>query len=396
MKKKTKLLTMLIAIFVMGMTMSVFAADKTTLTTIISGDTSSGGEITVKVDMSGSANLGGLQSAITYDKTKLQYVSGVLTDEFTTSATIGSSDVVENENGVGMAVAFNNPSNYNGIIAELKFKVLADKGEEVEVNLTSELADINYNEMAVEDKPAKFTVKIPMTSIAIEGETDRTMVKGDSITLKTVISPDNTTETNKNVKWTSSNDKVAKVDAHGVVTAVGGGKAVITATTEVGGLTAKANISVNVKLTGIDIKTSAKSLEEGKSLQLSVVAIPEDTTEKVSEVEWLSSDENIAKVDDKGVVTAVKAGDVKITAKAAGFTKEITIKVTVKAEQKPEETQKVTEKTTTADTVKEDATVDGESKTGDTFNPGIVLVIMLVSIAIVGVTVFGKKNVVEE
>lgn len=162
MKQKSKLLTVLIAIFALGMTMSVFAADKVTLTASVTGDAENGEEITVKLDLADSQNLGGLQSTLAYDKTKLQFVSGTLTDEFKASATVGSSDVVDGESGVGIAVVFNDPSNYNGTIAEVKFKVLAQKGEAVEVNLTSELADIDYNEMTVENKPAQFTVKAPV------------------------------------------------------------------------------------------------------------------------------------------------------------------------------------------------------------------------------------------
>lgn len=401
MKQKTKILTLLITIFVIGMAMSAFAAGKTTLTANVSGDTSNGGEITVKLDLAESQKLGGLQSTLTYDKTKLQYVSGALTDDFKASATVGSFDVVDGENGVGIAVVFNDPSNYNGTIAEVKFKVLAQKGEAVEVNLTSELADIDYNEMTVENKPAKFTVKIPMTAIAIEGDASRTMVKGEKITLSTKISPDNTTETNKKVIWTSSDENVAKVTPDGVVTAVGGGKAVITATTEVGGLTAKANVTVNVKLEGIaiggPIGASTNTIEEGKTLQLNVVMMPADVTDKLSKVEWKSSDESVAKIDANGLVTAVKTGDVKITAKANGFTTELSVKVTAPKTEEPKATEANKKPEATTAKVQENATVNGkESKTGDTFNGTTIIVMLAVGMAAVGAAAVGKKRTVEK
>ena len=53
-----------------------------------------------------------------------------------------------------------------------------------------------------------------------------------TVTLKATISP--TTATNKKVTWKSSNEKVAKVDKNGKVTAVGKGTATITVTTDDG------------------------------------------------------------------------------------------------------------------------------------------------------------------
>ncbi len=405
MKMKTKILVMLISIMVVGMTMNVFGADKITMTASVSGDTAKNGEITVKLDVAGNANLGGMQAQLTYDKSKLEYVSGKLTDGFKTSAEAAATDVVNSDTGVGIAVVFNEPSNYNGTIAELKFRVLADGGDTVEIGLTSEMADINYNEMTVENKAANFTVKVPMAAISIEGDAERALQKGETAALTVKVSPENTTETNKKVNWTSSDEKVATVDANGVVTAVGGGKAVITATTQVGALTAQTSITVNVKLTGISISAPASSVEEGKTLQLKVAVVPEDATEKVENTAWSSSDESIAKVDNNGTVTAVKAGKVKITAKAAGFTKEIEINVTeAKVEQQPTEQQPTEQPTNTDEVSKtEDSTAaegstgaagDDTVKTGDPVQTEIFVMLMLLSIGVFCIAMLGKKSAV--
>ncbi len=405
MKMKTKILVMLISIMVVGMTMNVFGADKITMTASVSGDTAKNGEITVKLDVAGNANLGGMQAQLTYDKSKLEYVSGKLTDGFKTSAEAAATDVVNSDTGVGIAVVFNEPSNYNGTIAELKFRVLADGGDTVEIGLTSEMADINYNEMTVENKAANFTVKVPMAAISIEGDAERALQKGETAALTVKVSPENTTETNKKVNWTSSDEKVATVDANGVVTAVGGGKAVITATTQVGALTAQTSITVNVKLTGISISAPASSVEEGKTLQLKVAVVPEDATEKVENTAWSSSDESIAKVDNNGTVTAVKAGKVKITAKAAGFTKEIEINVTeAKVEQQPTEQQPTEQPTNTDEVSKTEDSTAAEGSTGvagdDTVNTGdpvqteIFVMLMLLSIGGFCIAMLGKKSAV--
>lgn len=67
---------------------------------------------------------------------------------------------------------------------------------------------------------------------------------GSTTQLTATVAPDNAT--NKNVTWKSSDTGVATVDANGLVTAVANGTATITATTEEGGLTATATITVNI------------------------------------------------------------------------------------------------------------------------------------------------------
>lgn len=61
--------------------------------------------------------------------------------------------------------------------------------------------------------------------------------------LRATITPANAS--NQNIIWTTSNASVATVDANGLVTAVAEGPATITATTEDGGFTANANVTVN-------------------------------------------------------------------------------------------------------------------------------------------------------
>ena len=70
---------------------------------------------------------------------------------------------------------------------------------------------------------------------------NRTMDRGTSETLLATVYPANAT--NKNLSWTSNNTAVATV-SNGLVTAVGLGNAVITATTQDGSRTATCAITV--------------------------------------------------------------------------------------------------------------------------------------------------------
>lgn len=133
--------------------------------------------------------------------------------------------------------------------------------------------------------------------------------------------------------------------------------------------------------TTIALDKVTASLKEGEKVNLSATVGPENVTSKV--VIWSSSDENIATVADDGTVTAVKAGDVTITAKAAyGKNVTATCDIKVSEAEKPQPTpepepqptpQKVAATTITLDkttanlkegeTVELKATVDPENAT---------------------------------
>ena len=64
--------------------------------------------------------------------------------------------------------------------------------------------------------------------------------------------------------------------------------------------------------TEVKLDQTSVELEEGDSVTLKATVSPENATDKT--VTWTSSDESIATVDENGKVTAVKAGNVTITA----------------------------------------------------------------------------------
>lgn len=120
--------------------------------------------------------------------------------------------------------------------------------------------------------------------------------------------------TNTNVTFKSLNEKVATVDANGVVTGVSEGNADIVITTEEGGFEAKCTVRVDgIDARGIERvgdKTVTMGLNQTRQLQVKIT--PSDTTNK--NVQWTSSNNSVATVDSNGVVISKNSGSTIITA----------------------------------------------------------------------------------
>ncbi|ADU23710.1 Ig-like domain-containing protein [Ruminococcus albus] len=106
---------------------------------------------------------------------------------------------------------------------------------------------------ATTPQPTVTTTPAPVTRaiIHVDGiklETDYaannvTLKIGEKHKIKAVISPDNADD--KSVKWESNREDIAVIDANGEIKAVGKGKAIITATTNDGGLKASCMVTVS-------------------------------------------------------------------------------------------------------------------------------------------------------
>jgi uncharacterized protein YjdB len=137
---------------------------------------------------------------------------------------------------------------------------------------------------------------------------DFTMMLGATQTIQYTIVPENVTD--NAIDWESSDVKIAVVD-NGKVTAKGVGTCEITAETS-NGIKAKCKVTVKVKPKGIRLNANMATVATGKTLAMSATVLPANTAYK--EVTWESSDEDVATVDSKGVVTGVSAGSCKIYA----------------------------------------------------------------------------------
>ncbi len=131
---------------------------------------------------------------------------------------------------------------------------------------------------------------------------------GGTGTLVATVEPDFATD--KSVTWTSSDESVATV-ADGVVTGVSEGSATITVTTDNGGFTATCHVTVSIAVTGVSLNEEAVTLNVDETFTLVATVAPADATNPT--VGWVSGNEDVATVDNNGLVTAVSPGTATIS-----------------------------------------------------------------------------------
>jgi uncharacterized protein YjdB len=117
--------------------------------------------------------------------------------------------------------------------------------------------------------------------------------------------------------WLSSDATVASVNASGLVTALKAGSVTISASmNSVSGNAGVTVTAATVVLTAINVGTPSPSLAAGNTEQLTATGVYSDNSTQAltSQVTWSSSDTTVASVSAAGVLTAVKAGSVTLTA----------------------------------------------------------------------------------
>ena len=141
--------------------------------------------------------------------------------------------------------------------------------------------------------------------------------RGELFKLNSIIRPSYSPETTDKCVWNSTDEKVATVDDDGNVTAVGVGRCIINCRTS-GDLISKCQVQVRLPAESVEISSEKDSLYINEVQQLKAVVVPTDATDSI---EWISSNEDIAKVTSNGVVKGKSAGTAVITVK---FTNDVT------------------------------------------------------------------------
>lgn len=178
-------------------------------------------------------------------------------------------------------------------------------------------------------------LKSPTPKDIVLNHTEKTLMVGDMDTLRATISPDGCEGT---LIWKESKDGTLTVSNGGIVTAVKEGTGKVRVMLEgVDGIKAVCEYTIkpketdpglepvdSMKVDGLTTNTATATLKVGATQQLSATKAPDYSKAPIT---WVSSDASVATVSATGLVKALKAGTVSITAQAGD--KFATVKVTV-------------------------------------------------------------------
>lgn len=143
-------------------------------------------------------------------------------------------------------------------------------------------------------------------------QSDAHLKASETLALVVTVSPDEAT--NKKVDWKSDDETVASVSADGVVTAHKVGQTSIHAIANDGG-GAKATCIITVDPTMVSSITLSQEnlkIRKNHTAQLSAIVAPTDATN--ASFIWSSINEDVAKVSEDGVISAIAPGDAVIKA----------------------------------------------------------------------------------
>lgn len=205
-------------------------------------------------------------------------------------------------------------------IVDTNGTVTALTGGQVIITATS-------NDGSNKSDSCRYTIGWLPSGIALS-KTCSTLKSGTSETLTTIFNDD---AVDRDVVWSSSDESVALVDQNGTVTAVGAGKAIISATlTNGSGQSASCEYIVKPLVSEIKIDKEKITITAGQSEKLSVSVLPIDAFD--SSVMWSSSNISVATVNESGIVKGKLGGTAIITATAtdgSGVTAVCEVTVTV-------------------------------------------------------------------
>ena len=155
-----------------------------------------------------------------------------------------------------------------------------------------------------------------VTGVTIE-PSEAELLAGYLMQLTATVLPENAT--NKNVIYSVDDESILSVDQNGKVAGLLAGTATVTVTTEDGGFTASAEITVPAQVTGVRISPKSAFIGLGRTIQLTASITPSNAANK--NLSWSVSDETIISVDGQGTVTGLSGGTatVTVTTEDGGF-----------------------------------------------------------------------------
>ncbi|MBR2822898.1 MAG: Ig-like domain-containing protein [Clostridia bacterium] len=218
-----------------------------------------------------------------------------------------------------------------------KVAMTASNGEVLQVKgmrMTGLAAGVSELTVASEEDPAaaqRFLVAViqPVAHIQITAEA-KTVAVGESIKLAGAITPEGASI--PAIEWLSADERIATVNADGVVTGVKKGSVRISAKA-LDGSNARSNINVTVtqNAESITLDKTELTVHAGKSAMLKGTVLPKDANDKG--IFWSSSDESVATVNQQGRVTGVALGECEVIATSKGMGSAVQARATVHVQQ---------------------------------------------------------------
>ena len=154
-----------------------------------------------------------------------------------------------------------------------------------------------------------------LASIAIGGNGALAAGVSEQLSALGTYTDSSTQSITSQVTWKSLDTTIATVSNSGMLTSLKAGTVGITAT--MGSVTGNANVTVtSAVLTTINVGTPSPSLASGGTEQLTATGVYSDASIQslTTQVIWGISDQTVAAVAGTGVLTALKAGSVTVTA----------------------------------------------------------------------------------
>ncbi|MBX2842985.1 MAG: DM13 domain-containing protein [Flammeovirgaceae bacterium] len=179
------------------------------------------------------------------------------------------------------------------------------------LSLFTSCIGIDYLDDPIDERLRKLEVTPETTAI----------MSGETFSFSAVYYNNRGIVTDTILNWKSSAPTIATIDASGIATAVSQGQVSITAfagdfESNQALLTVVGNSD---EIATIHISSASSTVAVDATLQFSVVAKNIDNQEITGKVfSWKSSDENIATIDENGLLTGKSNGDVEISAMADG------------------------------------------------------------------------------
>ena len=200
-------------------------------------------------------------------------------------------------------------------------KVTAHKLGEADITVTT----VDGGHTAV----CKVTVIQKVTGVTLDKESASLRIGEETLQLNAVVEPSDASD--KSLLWTSSEAGVASVSETGLVTPLSPGETVITVTTVDGEFSATCTVTVIQPVISITLNETSININPDMQFELVAQINPYNADNK--ELEWKSSDETVATVDQNGVVTGVETGVgreavITVTSKDSGVYATCIVRVT--------------------------------------------------------------------